>query len=107
MTLVDWLALGVFIVSGVAGTVLLGLRAFDAWRAFRSLRREVGRGLGDLIGRVAGVETRLAHLGDNAAKLDKARTRLERSLSTAAVLADAAGEARSALAGIRALVPRK
>ena len=107
MTLVDWLALGVFIVSGGAGTVILGLRAFDAWRAFRSLRRTVGRGLGELTGRVNEVEGRLAHLGANASKLDDARRRLERSLSTAAVLADAAGEARAALGGIRALVPRK
>jgi hypothetical protein len=107
VTLADWLALGVLVVSAGAGTVILGLRAFDAWRAFRSLRRTVVRALGDLTGRVAGVETRLAHLGDNAAKLDNARTRLERSLSTAAVLAGAAGEARSALGRIRALVPRK
>lgn len=107
MTLVDWLALGVLILSGGTGTVILGLRALEAWRAFRSLRRTVLRGLGDLTSRVTGVERRLAHLGDNAAKLDDARRRLQRSLSTAAVLADAAGEARSALGGIRALVPRK
>jgi len=107
VTLVDWVALGVLVVSAGASTVIVGLRAFDAWRAFRSLRRTVGRGLGDLTGRVAGIETRLAHLGDNVAKLDNARTRLERSLSTAAVLTDAAGEARSAVGRIRALVPRK
>jgi hypothetical protein len=107
MTLVDWLALGVLIVSGGAGTVILGLRAFEAWRAFRSLRRTVVRGLGDLTSRVTGVERRLAHLGDNAVKLDNARTRLQRSLSTAAVLAGAAGEARSRIGLIRALVPRK
>jgi hypothetical protein len=107
MTLVDWLAFGVLVVSTGTGAVILGLRAFDAWRAFRSLRRTVGRGLGDLTGRVTGVERRLAHLGDNAAKLDDAQKRLQRSLSTAAVLADAAGDARSALGRIRALVPRK
>jgi hypothetical protein len=107
MTLVDWLAFGVLVVSSGTGAVILGLRAFDAWRAFRSLRRTVGRGLGDLTGRVTGVERRLVHLGDNAGKLNDARTRLQRSLSTAAVLADAAGDARSALGRIRALVPRK
>jgi len=107
MTLVDWLAFGVLVVSVGAGLVIVGLRAFDAWRAFRSLRRTVGRGVGDLSRRLAGVETRLAHLGENAAKLDDARTRLERSLSTAAVLAGAAGEAQAALGRIRALVPRK
>ena len=107
MTLVDWLAFGVLVVCAGAGTVILGLRALEAWRAFRSLRRSIGRGLGDLTARVTGVERRLAHLGDNAAKLDHARRRLERSLSTAAVLADALGEARSAVGGIRALVPRK
>ncbi len=107
MTLVDWLAFGVLVVSVGASTVILALRAFDAWRAFRSLRRTLGRSLGDVSRRVAGVETRLAHLGENTAKLGDTRTRLERSLSTAAVLAAAAGDAQTALGRLRALVPRK
>jgi hypothetical protein len=107
VTLVDWLAFGVLVVSAGAGAVALGLRAFEAWRAFRSLRRSIGRGLGDLARRVAGVESRVAHLGENAAKLDEARRRLDRSLSTAAALAGAAGEARTALGRIRGVVPRK
>lgn len=107
MTTVDWLAFGVLVVSVGAGAVVLGLRAFDAWRAFRSLRRAVGRGLGDLNRRVNGVERRVSHLGENASRLNDTRVRLERSLSTAAVLAEAAGEARSSLRWIRAVVPRK
>jgi hypothetical protein len=107
MTVVDWIAFGVLVVAVGASSVILGLRAFAAWRAFRSLRRTVGRGVGELSRRVSGVETRLTHLGENAAKLEHARRRLERSLSTAAVLADAAGEARASLRWIRAVVPRK
>jgi hypothetical protein len=107
MAAVDWVAFGVLVLLAGAGAVVLGLRAFEAWRAFRSLRRAVGRGLGDLNRRIAGVETRVSHLGENAARLDDARRRLERSISTVAVIAEAAGEARSSLRWIRALVPRK
>ena len=107
MTVVDWLALGVLVVAVAASSVVLGLRAFDAWRAFRSLRRSLGRELGELDLRVSRVEKRLALAGQNAAKLDDARKRLERSLSTAALLAGAAGETRAALRRISGVLPRK
>jgi hypothetical protein len=107
MALVDWIAFGVAAVSVGGGFVILGLRAFDTWRAFRSLRRTVGRGLGDLTRRVAGTESRIAHLGDNATKLERAGSGLTRSLASAAVLAAAAGDARASLGVIRALIPRK
>jgi hypothetical protein len=97
----------VAVVSVGGGLVILGLRAFDTWRAFRSLRRTVGRGLGDLGRRVAGAESRITHLGDNATKLERAGTGLARSISTAAALAAAAGDARASLGWIRALIPRK
>jgi hypothetical protein len=107
MTVVTWLALGVFVLAVGSGLLTLMARALDAWRAVRSIRRTLGRGLGDLERRVTDVETRVAHIGENAAKLDHARQRLERSLATAALLAGAAGETRSALGRIRGLVPRK
>jgi hypothetical protein len=107
MALVDWIAFGVAVVSVGGGLVVLGLRAFDTWRAFRSLRRTVGRGLGDLGKRVAGTESRITHLGDNATKLERAGTGLTRSISSAAVLAAAAGDARTSLGWIRAFIPRK
>jgi hypothetical protein len=107
VTVVDWLAFGVLVVSFVASAIILALRALDTWRAFRSLRRTVFKGLGDLERRISGIEARLAKLGDNAAKLDDAKTRLTRSLATASVLAEAAGEARESLGWLRTAVPRK
>jgi hypothetical protein len=103
----DWVAFGVLVVSFVGGAVVLGLRAFDTWRAFRSFRRTVAKGLGDLNRRVAGVETRVARLDENSVKLNEAQQRLRRSLATAAVLADAANQTRTSLGWLRTIVPRK
>lgn len=107
MTVVDWLAFGVLVVSFLASSVVLALRVLESWWAFRSLRRTVFKGLGDLERRFSAVETRLTKLGDNAVKLDDARSRLTRSLATASVLAEAAGQARGSLGWLRAVVPRK
>ena len=107
MSVAPWIALGVLVVTVTGGLVLLGLRALDTWRAFRSFRRTVLRGLGDVSRRAAGAERRFAHVAENAAKLERAGVRLERSLSTAAVLADAAAEARGAVRRARGVIPHK
>lgn len=107
MPLVVWISLVVGVVAILAGLVLLAKRALESWRAFRSLRRSLTRALGDLTQRVAGIETRLAHASSNAAQFSDAQVRLRRSLATAAVLADAAGEAGKAVGRLRGFIPRK
>lgn len=87
--------------------MLVGVRAFEAWRSFRRLRRTIGKGLLDTTRRLEAAEERLGRAGDVAQRLDRARAQLEDSLATAAVLVAAAGEARHLAARLRGVVPRK
>jgi len=92
-----WSSLGVFVVAAGAGAAFAALRGLEAWRALRSFRRALGESLAELTRRVAGAEARFARAGESAARLARARRRLEESLATAALLATAAGDARAAL----------
>jgi hypothetical protein len=92
-----WSALGVFVVAAGAGLAFAALRGLATWRTLRSFRRALGESLADLTRRAAGAEARLAHAGESAARLGRARRRLEESLATAALLVTAAGDARGAL----------
>ena len=56
--------------------------------------------------RVLAAERRLAHAGETAQRLDRARADLERSLAEARLLAEAAGEAKELVDWLRGLVPR-
>jgi hypothetical protein len=55
---------------------------------------------------VAGIETRVAAIGEGAAELEQAQARLQRSLGEAQVLAGALGEARALVARATGLIPR-
>jgi hypothetical protein len=102
-----WLALA---VSGVivVGTGLLALvRGLAAWRAFRRVRRRIVDGLGEVSRRVGRIERRLSTAGEAAARLDRARTELQESIATAAVLSAAFGEARTVVGRVTGLMPRK
>jgi hypothetical protein len=102
-----WLALVVFVLAVVAGAGLAGVRALAAWRSFRALRRQIDRTLEDLDRSVAGIESRLAKAGRTARRLEEARARLNESLATARVLADAFGETRAVVGGVTGIVPTK
>jgi hypothetical protein len=91
----------------VGGTALFTLgRGLTAWRAFRRLRRKVFDGLSDVSHRVTRIERRLATAGESAARFDRARSELQDSLATAAVLAAALGEARAVVGRVTGLMPR-
>ena len=57
--------------------------------------------------RLAQVEERLAGAAETAARLDRARRRLQEGLATAALLAAAAGEARAVVSRVTGIVLRK
>jgi hypothetical protein len=102
-----WASLLVFVVSVTGGLVLVGVRALAAWRAFRALRRRTGEVLLETTRRVSETEQRLAGAAEAAARLDRARLRLQEGLATAAILAAAAGEARTLVGTVQGVVPRK
>jgi len=87
----------VFLVAAGAGATFAALRGLGAWRELRSFQRALDDSLADVTRRVAGAEARLARAGESAARLARARRRLQESLATAGLLASAAGDARTAL----------
>ena len=107
MPLSTWLALAFLLVVVVGGTTFAVVHALRFWRTLRSVQRVLGRGFDDVGRRAAAVEERVASAGGTAARLDAAVARLRVSLARAAVLAAALREARTTLAGARAVVPRK
>ena len=107
MILLVWVALGASLVLVLAAAVFAGVRALDAWRAFRRLRRRVADGLGDVTSRVARIEPRLNDSGAGAARLERAQTELQESIAAARVLSGAFGEVRTALSRVTGLIPSK
>lgn len=102
-----WIPLTVFGVAVAGGLAAAGLQGLAAWRAFRRFRRGLGQALLELTRRLAQAEARLGGAGAKAAELERARVRLQTSLSTAAVLTAAAGEAWELYGRVRGIVPRK
>jgi hypothetical protein len=88
-----WIALVVFGAAVLGGLSAAAVEGLAAWRAFRRFRNGTGMALLEMTRRLAEAEARLAGAATKAAELDRARVQLQASLSTAAVLASAAGEA--------------
>lgn len=92
-----WIALAVFVVATVCGAAFAGVRGLRAWRLFRSVRRRTGASLLEVTRGLAGAEARLARVGESAARLDRSRAQLLRSLAALSLLRAAAGDARGVL----------
>jgi uncharacterized membrane protein YcjF (UPF0283 family) len=106
---VDWAiyaALAVGFVAVTAGLVFLVVRLLEAWRAFKRLRRHVGREL-----------ERLADLGErttegvaralDTSELDASLARLRVALARFALLREAIDEATGTFGRFAAVYPRK
>jgi hypothetical protein len=106
MAALSWVGLIVFGAATVAGATLAAIRAFDTWRAFRSLSRQTHEGLMKTTYRLDAIAPRLVRIDETTARLDEARGRLEESLRAAAVLLRALGEARALVSRITSIVPR-
>jgi hypothetical protein len=106
---VDWaiyaaLALGFSAVA--AGLVFVGVRVLEAWRAFKRLRRHLGRELE----RLADLEERTAESAARAldtSELDARLRRLRVALARFAVLREAIDEATGTFGRFAAVYPRK
>ena len=101
------ISLIVFAASVLGGTAVVVVQGLHAWRTFRRLQRTATGRLAELTTELTRLERRSAEAAKSAARLDRARARLQESLSTAAVLSAAAGEAWSLAGRVRGVVPRK
>ncbi|HKT43404.1 MAG TPA: hypothetical protein VJQ85_01285 [Gaiellaceae bacterium] len=101
----DWLVYGALIAGGIAvlaAALLLAVRALQAWRSFRRLRRHIFRDLDKVAEKAEATLDTMASATDTAA-LDASLARLRCSLAQLALLREAWGEATS----FTALIPRK
>jgi hypothetical protein len=102
-----WTALGLLVVSGLAGAAFVGPRGWRAWQAFASLAAGAGGGL-DLV--LTCAEDLAAHGERTAARVQELTAAAERLSSAggrARILLGAAGEVGDLLRVIRAFVPQK
>lgn len=101
----DWLvyaALVVGVLATLGGLVLLVVRALQAWRSFKRLRRHVFKEIGRVTEKAESTVDTLESVSDTA-ELDRSLTRLRQSLAQLAVLRAAWDEATA----FTALIPRK
>jgi hypothetical protein len=104
IVLIPLVVFGAAVLGGLAAAAWQGLAA---WRAFRTLRIDVTDALLSTSRRLAQTERRLTGAAAKAAELDRARIRLQQSLSTAALLTAAASETWAIVDRARGVVPRK
>ena len=105
----DWAIWAALIGGGIAAVTalaLLGMRVLEAWRAFKAVRGNVFRQLGELEAKGEETAERAAAAGDTA-ELQESVVRLRVSLARLAVLREALGEAQDVVGHVRVVMPRK
>ena len=98
------LAVGFFAIA--AGLVSLAVRALDAWRAFKRLRRHLGRELERLADLGERTDERAARTLDTS-ELDASLARLRGALARFALLREAIDEATGTFGRFAPVYPRK
>jgi hypothetical protein len=101
------IALVVFAVAVIAGLALALVRGLAAWRALRRFRGTTERRLEETAVALARLEARSNAVTAKVMQIERAQASLQRSLATARVVSDAAGEAWSFVERARAAMPRK
>lgn len=102
-----WVSLALSMLAVVAAGGLAARRGLTLWRDFKRFSRIVGAASDALASRADEAARKAGAAGSAAERLAAANGRLSRSLAYARVVADAAGDARATLTGIRGSVPRK
>jgi hypothetical protein len=107
MMLAVWICLAFLVVATVGSLVVAATHGWRLWRAFRGLSGRITDALGEVERSAAAAESHAAGLGEGSEHLNAAIARLQVSLAELAAIGGAAAEARSLLAGVRGVVPRK
>jgi len=104
----DWAIWGALVVGGVAVAGSLGLlavRALQAWRDFKRVRRHVFRALDDLAAAGERAAEAAAQTTDTT-ELERSLRRLQRALAQLAVLREAIDEVQGVFGFAAVFVPR-
>jgi hypothetical protein len=101
-----YVALAVGVLASAAAAVFLVVRVLQAWRAFKRLRRRLGKEL-DRLEELGGRTAASVETASDQAKLTASIARLRATLERFAVLRSALDEATDAVGRITSVYPRK
>ena len=102
-----WLALAVAVALTTASLIYLTLNALEAFRAFKSLGRNVGSALDHVTATTAQIERHLELAAESGSRLETSLGRLRTSRTQLAVLTDALSDVRESVSRVTAFVPRR
>jgi hypothetical protein len=102
-----WLALAVAVVLTTASLIYVTLNALEAFRAFKSLGRNVGTAVDRVTATTAQIERHLELAAESGTQLDASLARLRSSRAQLTVLTDALSDVRESVDRVTAFVPRK
>jgi hypothetical protein len=102
-----WLALAVAVVLTVASLIYLTLNALEAFRAFKSLGRNVGSAVDRVSATTAQIERHLELAAESGSRLEASLARLRTSRGQLNVLTSALADVRASVDRVTAFVPRR
>jgi hypothetical protein len=100
-----WIALGVFVLCLVGGSIWAAVNGLGAWRRGRPALRRMNDASASLKGRSTELERRLATLEPKTSRLQRDAAGLQRSVAQARVLLGAIKEARTVYRVARCFTP--
>jgi hypothetical protein len=102
-----WISLALLVVVLAAGTWHVVTTGLETWRTFKRFTAVLGHA-GDLItARLDELARKAETTGEQAERISASSRHLARSLAYMRIVADAAGDVRAAVTGLRGSVPRK
>src|SRR5829696_1140429 len=102
-----WLALAVAVLLTVASLIYVTLNALEAFRAFKSLGRNVGGALDRVSATTAQIERHLELAAESGSRLEQSLARLRTSRGQLNVLTSALADVRASIDRVTAFVPRR
>jgi hypothetical protein len=102
-----WLALAVAVVLTVASLIYLTLNALEAFRAFKSLGRNVGSAVDRVSATTAQIERHLELAAESGSRLEESLSRLRTSRAQLNVLTSALADVRASIDRAATFVPRR
>jgi hypothetical protein len=102
-----WLALAVAVVLTIASLIYVTLNALEAFRAFRTVRRNLTAGLDRVTATSAQIERHLELAAESGTQLEASLARLRSSRAQLNVLTSALSDVRDSVNRVTAFIPRR
>jgi len=102
-----WLALAVAVVLTIASLIYVTLNALEAFRAFKTVGRNLSAGLDRVTATTAQIERHLELAAESGSQLEASLARLHTSRAQLTVLTTALSDVRDSVNRVTAFVPRR